>query len=247
MNKPLAQDYTIIWHDSDDRFYFDGCGLANLGGGDWLAVVPHVPRSGEKDLRAQLPTQSRIHIIRSNDGDASWNKVSELPYYSAVPFLHNGAVYLFANTGVEDNGQKVRLSFTQYHPMPCGNRKFCVIWDKASGLFWATTNPSVNSQELVDWSGMRVKNKGYKGGYRRFLMLYYSLDGLNWMQAGCVAQAARLWQSFSYPALTVDGQDLGIIARSNINGPNPHDADGATFHRVKNFRELAMNLHPERD
>ncbi|MFW6457015.1 MAG: hypothetical protein ACOC0A_01860 [Planctomycetota bacterium] len=380
MNKLLAQEHTIVWHNPDDRFYVEGCGLANLGGGDWLGVVPVVPRDCEKGLRAQLPTQSRIHIVRSIDGGASWNKVSELPYYSAVPFLHNGAVYLFANKGgtefrnddllllrsdddgatwsepvtlfeghfwnchtgmtvkdnniywavddlsfgmqfrgprvvvgdlgldimspeawrlsnpvpyfglpdvikdpeargvhgrclepnvidvygrlrvlsrvwsnglcavydISDDGRKVELDFVQYHPMKGAGLKFCVVWDEVSGLFWATTNPSVNSQELVDWSGIRVENKGYKGGDRRFLMLYYSLDGLNWVQAGCVAQAPKLWQSFGYPTLTIDGNDLGIIARSNINGPNPHDADCATFHRVKNFRDLTMDLTPER-
>jgi hypothetical protein len=38
---------------------------------------------------------------------------------------------------------------------------------------------------------------------------------------------------------------LAIIARSSNHAPNQHDADCATFHRVKNFRKLALNLVPE--
>jgi hypothetical protein len=36
-----------------------------------------------------------------------------------------------------------------------------------------------------------------------------------------------------------------VISRSSINAPNQHDADHATFHRVRNFRRLALNLVPE--
>lgn len=76
-------------------------------------------------------------------------------------------------------------------------------------------------------------------------MLFYGLDGLNWFQAGCVAQAAKISQSFMYAVPVIDGDDLAIIARSSINAPHPHDADHATFHRVANFRRLALNLFPQ--
>jgi len=52
-------------------------------------------------------------------------------------------------------------------------------------------------------------------------------------------------QSFMYAAAVIDGNDLAIISRSNINGPNRHDADCATFHRVRDFRRLALKLVPE--
>jgi hypothetical protein len=31
-----------------------------------------------------------------------------------------------------------------------------------------------------------------------------------------------------------------------VNAPNQHDADYATFHRVRDFRRLAMDLRPQR-
>ncbi len=75
-------------------------------------------------------------------------------------------------------------------------------------------------------------------------MLSYSLDGLNWFPAGCVAQAGKLSQSFMYARPVIDGADLAIIARSSIQAPNQHDADTATFHRVRDFRRLALKLLP---
>ncbi len=76
-------------------------------------------------------------------------------------------------------------------------------------------------------------------------MLMYGVDGLNWFQAGCVAQAARISQSFMYPRPVIDGADLAILSRTSVNAPNQHDADYATFRRVHDFRRLALNLVPE--
>ena len=50
------------------------------------------------------------------------------------------------------------------------------------------------------------------------------------------------------PARTViDGDDRAIIARSSIHAPNQHDADYAPFHRVHDFRRLALKLLPEKE
>lgn len=377
MKPCLADGYAVVWRNPDPEYYVEGCGLVRLGPRTWLAAVPVVPRSGWRHRRAE---RSRVHLVRSGDGGVTWEKVSELPYYSAVPFLHDGAVHLFANTpgaefrnddllllrsgdggvawsapvtlfrghfwnchtgmtvrdnrlywgvddlsfgepvyrgprvlagdlsrdlldpgawrlsnpvpfpglpdmikdpanlaspgkylepnlvevggrlrvlcavrknnlcavlDLDDDGDRMHLAFTQYHPMPCGAVKFFVIRDDVSGLFWAMTNPAANSQGLADWSGFTAPGRDYKGGDRRFLMLFYGVDGLNWFQAGWIARAAKMSQSFCYPAAAIDGEDLVVIARSNIAGPNPHDADCATFHRVSGFRGFAQVLEPE--
>jgi hypothetical protein len=152
---------------------------------------------------------------------------------------------------LEDDGKAAHLTFNQFSSMPGGQLKFCVIWDPASKLFWATANLVADSQGVMPWwaeSGKDHKFRGdggLGGNDRRFLMLFYSVDALNWFQAGCVAHAAKASQSFMYARPVVDGDDLAIISRSSINAPNQHDADHATFHRVHNFRALAMNLVPE--
>lgn len=62
----------------------------------------------------------------------------------------------------------------------------------------------------------------------------------------CGAQAETLRQSFMYGTPVVAGNDLLVISRTSINGRDQHDADHATFHRVRDFRSLALNLFPER-
>lgn len=145
---------------------------------------------------------------------------------------------------VTDDGENVEFSFTQYHPMPGGQLKFDIVWDEISQLFWCALNLAADGQDAYGWQAKEGRPFG-GGNDRRFLMLYYGLDGLNWFPAGCVARAGKLSQSFMYPKLVVDGDDIGIISRSSINAPNRHDADYATFHRMRGFRDLAMNLRPE--
>lgn len=159
---------------------------------------------------------------------------------------------LAAVLDLNDDGQKLDLQFTQYHPMPGGQLKFCTLWDESSRMFWATANLVVDDQGLFDWWQEAVKQGSFRyspggGNDRRFLMLLYSLDGLNWFQAGCIAQAPKVSQSFMYARPVIDGDDLALVARSSVHAPNQHDADYATFHRVKNFRRLALNLYPQAD
>jgi hypothetical protein len=172
----------------------------------------------------------------------------------AVKLKRQAVTHLCGVLDAKDDGPgtALDLKFTHYHAMPGGQLKFCVIRDEPSKMFWATANYPADSTDAFDWFKTVKEKTDTKesttpagGNDRRFLMLQYSVDGLNWFPAGCVAQAKKVSQSFMYARPVVDGDDLAIIARSNINGPNHHDADCATFHRVKNFRELALDLYPE--
>ena len=158
---------------------------------------------------------------------------------------------LCALLDLRDDSTNLELKFSQYHPMPGGQLKFCIVRDDVSKMFWATANLVVDDQGAFDWWEAGEKRgdftgKGRIGGNdRRFLMLLYGLDGLNWFQAGCVARAGKISQSFMYARPVIDGNDLAIISRTSVDAPNQHDADYATFHRVRNFRRLALNLYPD--
>ncbi len=383
---PLAQEYTIAYHNPDSEYYIAGVGFERMADGALIAVVPVIPRAAwNLERRA---THSWTHIVSSRDGGRTWERLSTLPYYSAVPWIHDGKLHLFAHKGgrevpgrdvlllrsedaghtwsrevllfsgqywnthtavlirqgaiyyamddfalgpnrglrvlagdlsmnlleqrawrlseplpfpglpdslvppgrsgglrlfsepnvvevggsirllasvnaesqataglgavvnLADDGRELKLTFAQFHPAPGAQVKRAIIWDETSKLYWATGNLPVDSQERFDlWEKARAADRfmGGGGNDRRFLMLFYSADALNWFQAGCIAQAPKLSQSFMYARPVIDGDDLAILVRTSIAAPNQHDADHATFHRVRNFRALALKLHPEPD
>jgi len=79
-------------------------------------------------------------------------------------------------------------------------------------------------------------------------MLIYSIDGLNWFQAGCVAMSKNPLEAFHYTSQIIDGDDLLVLSRSSIGGKLPynnHDTNMITLHRVKNFRHLALDLRQD--
>ena len=147
---------------------------------------------------------------------------------------------------LNDDGRRLSCRFVQFHPMPGGQCKFYIVYDDTSNLFWTPANQPTNTQDL-EWD-RKLKARGFHqtpGNERRFLMLFYSLDALNWFQAGCIAMSPNPLQSFHYAAPLIDGDDLLILSRTSRNASNQHDSDLVTFHRVKGFRNLALNLHPD--
>ena len=138
-----------------------------------------------------------------------------------------------------------RLSFTQYASWPGGQCKFFVIHDRRNHMYWMLSNLVTNSQDLLGWKDRWPQSQnGPPGNERRWLFLHYSIDCLNWFPAGCVARwPDSICKSFMYPSAVVDGEDLVVMSRTSRDSDDQHDADLVTIHRVRNFRELAMDLH----
>ena len=146
-----------------------------------------------------------------------------------------------------DGGDSLGLTFRQFYPIPGAQQRFHVIYDEVSRLFWAPVNLVTDSQD-TQGIGKKLQQMGFKGtpgNERRILMLNYSLDALNWFQAGCVAMYPSHLQSFHYAAPLIDGDDLLILVRTSRDAPNQHDSELMTFHRVRDFRSLALDLHAE--
>jgi hypothetical protein len=68
---------------------------------------------------------------------------------------------------------------------------------------------------------------------------------LNWFPACSIAKAEKMNQSFMYPSMVIDGDDIALLSRTGRDSGDYHDADLATFHRVRNFRSLAMDIRPK--
>ncbi|GAA3402162.1 sialidase family protein [Paenibacillus hodogayensis] len=145
------------------------------------------------------------------------------------------AVY---DLNIEDG--KLELTFSQFYPVPGAQCKVYIVYDEQSRLFWMASNIPANSQKWIDTAHL-----GNPGNDRRFLLLWYSCDALNWFPAGCIAAAEKLTQSFHYASMVIDGDDLAIISRTSLNSGNEHDSELLTFHRVREFRSLAMDIFPK--
>jgi hypothetical protein len=148
---------------------------------------------------------------------------------------------------LEDDGRNMNYRFVQFYPMIGGQNKFKILYDDVSQLYWTCTTfvpDTYQDPEPLQRKGF----KGNPGNMRRILLLCYSLDGLNWLPAGCVAMSHNPLESFHYSSQVVDGNDLLVLSRSSMGGRLPynnHDTNMITLHRVKDFRSLALDLRQD--
>jgi len=107
---------------------------------------------------------------------------------------------------------------------------------------------TVPTNTWQDWAPLRALGfQGPPGNERRVLILMYSIDAPNWFQAGCVAMDRHPCNSFSYASQLIVGDDLLVLARTSRGDRNQHDTNLITLHRVRGFRELALDLAPRLD
>ena len=166
---------------------------------------------------------------------------------------------------LKDDGKELTYRFVQFYPMPGGQNKFRIIKDARTGLYWTCGSMVPDPYQPHE----PLANRGFSGNpgnTRRILMLSYSLDGLNWFQAGCVAMSRNPLESFHYASSVIVGDDLLVLSRSSIGADNNyadytwnsgatsgkaklpynnHDSNMITLHRVRNFRSLALDLKPD--
>ena len=144
---------------------------------------------------------------------------------------------------LEDDGETLDYRFVQFYPMPGAQCKFHIVYDEESDLFWTTVClPTDTWQEREPLR--KIGFASPPGNERRILMLMYSLDALNWFQAGCVAMSRSVFGAFSYASQLIRGEDLLVISRTSQGGFNQHDTNLVTLHRIERFRELALDLKP---
>ena len=145
---------------------------------------------------------------------------------------------------LEDDGEKLEYRFVQFYPMPGAQCKFHIVYDEESDLFWTTVCLPTDTWQARE----PLRAVGFAsppGNERRILMLMYSLDALNWFQAGCVAMSSSIFEAFSYASQLIRGEDLLVISRTSQGGFNQHDTNLVTLHRIEKFRELALDLETD--
>jgi hypothetical protein len=143
---PLAQDYTVVFHNLDREYYVEGCGLVRLDDGSLVAVVPVVPRAAwSKSRRAE---HSRTHIVGSGDGGRTWRPLAQLPYYSAAPWVYGGKLYLFANKG----GTKFRNDDLLLLSSGDGGKSWSEAVTLFQGHFWNCHTGMVVRENRLYWA-----------------------------------------------------------------------------------------------
>ena len=119
--------------------------------------------------------------------------------------------------------------------MPGAQNNFHIKQDPETGCFWTPVNLPVRSQDLA-WHH-ELSSTGYHGtpgNERRILALLYSVDCLNWFQACVVA----MWPNARHSLFAI---------RTSRDRTSQHDNELATFHRLRNFRDYAVDLSKRND
>lgn len=196
---------------------------------------PGTPNS----LRAGLSDRPD-HWLEPNVG----NDRGRLHVVARCRIDHQATANLAAICDVDDGkNERPRLSFRQFHPVPGGQGNFHILRDPVGGLFWMLSNLPTDSQNTALTHQLRARGftevSGGAGDERRFLVLSFSVDALNWFNACFLAMTPEPLRSFHYAAPLIDGEDLLFLSRTSRDAPNQHDSDLITFHRLKDFRRLA--------
>ncbi len=124
-----------------------------------------------------------------------------------------------------------------YVPLPGGHLKFSVVYDEQTQLYWMVGTQSTDSTirpELIP-----DQRYGLGDNERRRLVLHFSKNMIDWCFAGVVSIGPAEYASRNYPNMVIKGENLLIMSRSgDLDAKNAHDGNIATFHKVKNFRDL---------
>jgi hypothetical protein len=148
---------------------------------------------------------------------------------------------------ITDTGTDLRLDFDCLYPVPGGHAKMFIIRDPETGLFWSQADIAPDPLDLTGWN-RAARGEGYEGEPeldRHILTAVYSVDALNWFQAGAVVIGERREHGFQYAAPLIRGDDMLYAVRTGVDdAANQHDANRVTLHRVRGFRGLAHELIP---
>ncbi|MBR3934084.1 MAG: exo-alpha-sialidase [Clostridia bacterium] len=122
-------------------------------------------------------------------------------------------------------------------PMPGGQNKFFVKYDKKTKLYWLVSVQATDSMTRIEF--LSEDRYNVPSDERDRLALHFSKNMVDWCFAGLIDQSGFENQSRHYASMDIDGEDLVILSRSgDKDAHSAHDGNIITLHRVKNFRDL---------
>ncbi|WP_127585277.1 sialidase family protein [Paenibacillus koleovorans] len=242
----VVKDGTLYWAISEGPFRKMAVASCNLQEGVLNPAAWRITEGAEmvipKELNPGLFPGPSMHCLEGNVVEVG----GRLRVLARAVIDRQGTANIAAAFDIALHAEGASISFTQFVSLPGGQCKFYIVYDDISKLYWMASNVPSNSQNLIEISSKLEETayQGTVGNDRRYMMLWYACDALNWFPAGCIAKAEKLTQSFMYPSVVIDGDDLVITSRTSHHAVDQHDADLVTLHRVRDFRALAMDIWP---
>jgi len=182
-------------------------------------------------------------------------QITDPNHYWYDPTGHTFHIFMRAHTGgtgyaavlkaVEQDDGTIKIGFEQapsgktmlFIPFPGGQMRFHVTYDEKTKLYWLLCTQATDSMTRAD--KMDPKRFNLPNNERQRMALYFSKNMIDWCFAGLVTEVKGLNESRHYAGMDIDGDDLVILSRSgDARAESAHNGNLATFHRVKNFRNL---------
>ncbi len=124
-----------------------------------------------------------------------------------------------------------------YLPFPGGHLKFSVVYDEKTKLYWMVGSQSDDSMTRPELLPKERYSLAYN--QRRRLVLHFSKNMVDWCFAGVVSIGESDRSSRHYCQMVIKDDNLLIMSRSgDLESKDAHNGNIATFHKVKNFRDL---------
>lgn len=185
------------------------------------------------------------NLVQFTDPDHVWHDPSGRTYHLWMR-AHTGATNLAAIAkAVEADDGSITVSLETapsrepilYVPCPGGHMKFHILYDKPAKLFWLLSSQSTDSMTRPE--RLPRNRHGLPNNERHRLVLHFSKNCVDWCFACRIADSGDPGQGRHYASMTIDGDDLHVLARSgDARAENAHDGNLITFHTVKDFRKL---------
>jgi len=182
-------------------------------------------------------------------------QITDPNHYWYDPTGHTFHIFARTNTGgtgyaavlkaVEKDDGTIQVAFEHapsgkimlFVPFPGGQMRFHVTYDEKTKLYWLLCTQATDSMTRAE--AMDPKRFNLPNNERQRMVLYFSKNMIDWCFAGLVAKVDSPVESRHYAGMDIDGDDLVILARSgDKDAESAHNGNLATFHRVKNFRNL---------
>lgn len=166
-------------------------------------------------------------FMRSHTGGSGYCCVAK-----AVESTVNGKDSIKIELITNPSGKKLL-----FLPMPGGQMKFYIKFDKKTGLYWLLSTQATDTMCRIEC--LDDERYNIPCDERDRLTLHFSKNMVDWVFAGLVSKGDTFKQSRHYGSMDIDGDDLVIVSRSGDKDcASAHNGNIITFHRVKNFRDL---------